>query len=98
VKQWDSETVKQWGSETWNMKRETITIYVNDKSKELFFGLRVKNAIGARWTQRVKMHRAIVRDADGNSIDVDGALYDGERLYLAAIDPKAFADKVQKRA
>jgi hypothetical protein len=80
------------------VKSEKITVYVNDKPKELFFGLRVKNAIGARWAQRVKTHHAIVRDSDGNSIDVDGALYDGERLYLAPMDPKTFANEVQERA
>jgi hypothetical protein len=80
------------------VKSEKITVYVNDQPKELFAGLRVKNAIGTRWTHRVKDHRAIVHDSDGNVIDVDGALYDGARLYLAPIDPKTFADEIQKRA
>jgi len=39
-----------------------------------------------------------VRDADGNRVDVDGALYDGERLYLAPMDPTTFADEVRRRA
>ncbi len=80
------------------MKNEKITIYVNDKPKRLFFGMRVKNAIGARRARAVREHRAIVRDADGNRIDIDGALYDGERLCIAPIDPAAFADNVRKRA
>jgi hypothetical protein len=80
------------------VKTEKITVYVNDQPKELFLGLRVKNALGARWTQRVKEHRAVVRDAEGNRVDVDGALYDGERLSLSPMDPKTFADEVQKRA
>ncbi len=83
------------------MKREhpeQITIYVNDKPKILFFGMRVKNAISARRAQAVREHRAIIRDADGNRIDVDGALYDGERLYIAPMDPTTFADEVRKRA
>ncbi len=75
-----------------------ITIYVNDKPKRIFSGMRVKNAIGARRARAVREHRAIVRDADGNSIDIDGALYDGERLYIAPIDPTTFADDVRKRA
>jgi len=79
-------------------KLERVTVYVNDKSKTLFFGMRVKNAIGTRRARAVREHRAIVRDADGNSIDVDGALYDGERLYIAPIDPTTFADEVRKRA
>jgi hypothetical protein len=77
---------------------EQITIYVNDKPKRIFFGMRVKNAISARWVQAVRDHRAIIRDADGNTIDVDGALYDGERLYIAPMDPTTFADEVRKRA
>ena len=83
------------------MKREhpeQITIYVNDKPKRIFFGMRVKNVISARRAQAVREHRAIIRDADGNRVDVDGALYDGERLYIAPMDPTTFADEVRKRA
>lgn len=83
------------------MKREhpeQITIYVNDKPKRIFFGMRVKNVISARRAQAVREYRAIIRDADGNRIDVDGALYDGERLYIAPMDPTTFADEVRKRA
>ena len=80
------------------MPGEKITVYVNDKPKETFLGMCVQNVIGARATQRVKTHHAIVRDADGNVVGVDGALYDGERLYIAPMDPKSFADEIQKRA
>ncbi len=80
------------------MKNEKITIYVNDKPKQVFFGMRVKNAIGARRARAVREHRASIRDADGNSIDIDGALYDGQRLYIAPMDPTTFADDVRKRA
>lgn len=81
------------------MKREEhVTVFVNDKPKRLFLGLKVKHAIGARWTRKVREHRALVRDADGNRVDVDGALYDGERLYLAPMDPTTFADEVRRRA
>jgi hypothetical protein len=75
---------------------DKITVYVDDRPKVLFVGMSVKHAIGARMTQRVRAHRAIVRDAAGNHVDVDGALYDGERLYLAPMDPTAFADAVRK--
>ena len=81
-----------------SIKSERITVYVNDKPKTLFFGMRVKNAIGTRRAQAVREHRAMIRDAEGNSIDVDGALYDSERLYIAPMDPATFADQVQKRA
>jgi hypothetical protein len=77
---------------------EQITVYVNDKPKRIFFGMRVKNVVGARRAQAAREHRAMIRDADGNSIDVDGALNDGERLYISPMDPATFADEVQQRA
>ncbi len=80
------------------MKSEKITVYVNDKPKKLFLGMNVKHAIGTRQTKAVREHRAIVRDADGNSVDVDGALYDGERLYVLPMNPTTFADQVQRNA
>ena len=83
------------------MKREQserITVYVNDKPKRIFLGMRVKNAISTRRAQAVREYRAIIRDAEGNSIDIDGALYDGERLYISPMDPTTFADEVKKRA
>ncbi len=80
------------------MKRETLIVYVNDKPKQLFIGMNVKHAIGSRWTKRVLEHHAIVRNAEGNTVDVDGALFDGERLYLSSMDPTTFADEVQKLA
>lgn len=80
------------------MKREKIIVYVNDKLKETFLGMCVKNVIGARAAQRVKTHHAIVRDGDGNVVGIDGALYDGARLYVAPMDPKSFADEIQKHA
>jgi hypothetical protein len=80
------------------VKNAKITVYLNDKPKTLYFGMRVKDAIGARRAKAVREHRAIIRDAEGNSIDFDGALYDGERLYLVSMDPVTFADEMQKRA
>ncbi|HEX7587044.1 MAG TPA: hypothetical protein VF478_01895, partial [Anaerolineae bacterium] len=80
------------------MKSEKITVYVNGKPKKIFFGMRVKDAIGVRRARAAREHRAVVRDAEGNRIDVDGALYDGERLFISPQDPEAFADEMQKRA
>jgi hypothetical protein len=81
-----------------SQRSEQITVFVNDKPKKLFFGMKVKHAIGARRAQKVRAHRAIVRDADGNEVDVDGALYDGARLYLAPMTPQEYADDVLRRA
>ena len=80
------------------MKREKITIYVNGRAKTVFFGMRVKDAISARRGRAVREHRAVIRDAEGNRIDIDGALYDGERLSISPQDPAAFADEIKKRS
>ena len=80
------------------MKSEKITVYVNGKPKKVFFGMRVKDAIGVRRARAVREHRAVARDDEGNRIDVDGALYEGERLIISPQDPEAFAEEMQKRA
>ena len=59
-----------------------VTIYVQDEPREFFLGLRVRHAIGHRQTQRVACGGAVVQDGEGNRVDLDGALYDGERLYV----------------
>jgi hypothetical protein len=80
------------------MKSEKITVYVDDQPKQFFFGMKVRHALGSRTTRRVETHHAIVYDADDNWVDVDGALFDGERLYVAPMDPQTFADEIQRRA
>lgn len=80
------------------LRNEKITVYVDGKSKSVFLGMRVKNVIGLRRARAVREHRAEIRDHEGNRIDVDGALYDGEQLFIAPLDPAAFADDVRKRA
>jgi hypothetical protein len=60
-----------------------ITVYVEDEPRRLFLGLRVRHAIGYWQARRVERGEALVRDSDGNRIDLDGALYDGERLYVS---------------
>ncbi len=67
---------------------EKITVFVDEKPKQLFLGLRVRHAIGPRKAKAVEQRRMVVRDADGNIIDVDGALHDGQRLYLVKTGPE----------
>jgi hypothetical protein len=62
-----------------------ITVYVDDEPQRFFLGLRVRHAIGYRRTWRVARGEATVEDGEGNQVDLDGALYDGERLYLRSI-------------
>lgn len=80
------------------IRNQQLTVYVNDRPKRLFLGLKVKHAIGTRQARAVREHRAMVHDGDGNPLDIDGALYDGERLYLASMDPTTFADEVRRKA
>ncbi len=80
------------------MRSEKITVYIDDKPKRIFLGLQVKHAIGPRRTKAVLGHRAIVEDADGNRVGVEGALYDGERLYVRPSDPESFAQDVLRRS
>jgi hypothetical protein len=64
------------------MSDERITVYVNEKPRSFFLGLRVRHAIGYEQGKLVERHQAFVEDGDGNQVDLDGALYDGERLYV----------------
>lgn len=66
-------------SETGNRR---ITVYVNQEPRRFFLGLRVRHAIGYRRAWRVERGEAIVEDSEGNRVDLDGALYDGERLFV----------------
>lgn len=59
-----------------------VRVTVNGKTQTFHFGLKVKHAIGQVWARKVRAHRAIVRDADGNRTDLDGALFDGEQLLV----------------
>lgn len=59
-----------------------ITVYVDDRPRRLFLGLRVRHAIGHSEVRRVELGEAAVEDGRGNRVGLDGALYDGERLYV----------------
>ncbi len=61
---------------------QRLTVYVDDEPRRFFVGLRVRHAVGYRAAWRVERREAVIIDGDGNQIDLDGALYDGERLYV----------------
>jgi len=61
---------------------QRLTVYVNDEPRRFFVGLRVRHAVGYQAAWRVERREAIILDRDGNQMDLDGALYDGERLYV----------------
>jgi hypothetical protein len=59
-----------------------VLVYVDDEPRRSFLGLRVRHAIGYRQARRVERRKAEVQDDRGNKVDLDGALYEGERLYV----------------
>jgi hypothetical protein len=63
-------------------KTRRLTVCVDGELRQLFLGLRVRHAIGYRSAQLVARGEAVVLDGDGNAVDLDGALYNGEELYL----------------
>jgi hypothetical protein len=64
---------------------QRITVYVNDEPRRFFLGLRVRHAVGHELAWRVERNEAYVQDGDGNRLDLDGALYEGQRLYAKAV-------------
>ena len=64
---------------------QRITVYVDDDPRRFFLGLRVRHAVGHEAAWRVGRGEAIVEDGDGNRADLDGALYDGERLWVKTV-------------
>lgn len=61
---------------------ERVTVTVNGRLATYFLGLSVRHAIGARAAQAVRKGQAEVCDAEGNSVGLDGALYDGQALIV----------------
>jgi hypothetical protein len=66
------------------MTTQRITIYVEAEPRRFFLGLRVRHALGYETAWRVERGEAIVEDGDGNRLDLDGALYDGQQIYVKA--------------
>lgn len=71
------------------MKEQTtarVTVYVNGEPRRLYLGLRVRHAIGYRAAWQVDHDQAVVLDGEGDRVDLDGALYDGEHLLVHPVD------------
>jgi hypothetical protein len=66
-------------------KTQRIMVYVEGEPRRFFLGLRVRHAVGYRPAWRVEQGQAVVEDGDGNRVDLDGALYDGQRLYVRPV-------------
>jgi len=63
-------------------RTQQVTVTVNGRRETFFLGLQVRHAIGWKAARAVRDRRAIVTDGDGNPVDLDGALYDGEILIV----------------
>jgi hypothetical protein len=74
---------------------EKVSVTVNGKPATFFLGLSVRHAIGSRQARAVKQGRAEVRNAEGNVVGLDGALYDGEALVVHKL--ASSADKAAAR-
>jgi hypothetical protein len=61
---------------------QRVTVYVDGEPRRLFLGLRVRHAIGHQKAKLVEQDQALVEDGEGNRVDLDGALYDGEHLHV----------------
>jgi len=82
------------------MKPETapITVFINDRPRRAFIGMRVRAILRAHQTAAIRAQRAQMRDADGNVVDMDGALFNGARLYVVVTTPREIAEEVLRRA
>ena len=67
------------------MESRRIQVYVDGETRVLFLGMRVRHAIGAEQVRRVERREAVVVDGDGHRVDLDGALYEGERLRVVGL-------------
>jgi hypothetical protein len=65
-----------------NATTKRITVYVNDEPHRVFLGLRVRHAIGHQAAWHVECHRALVEDREGNQLDLDRTLHNGQRMYV----------------
>jgi hypothetical protein len=65
-----------------NATTKRITVYVNDEPHRVFLGLRVRHAIGHQAAWDVERRQALVEDREGNQLDLDRALYNGQRMYV----------------
>lgn len=67
------------------MGEEQISVFVNDCPVRIYRGMTVKHAILALDQALLKAARKgdiIVRDDQGFTVGLEGALHDGARLYL----------------
>jgi hypothetical protein len=68
------------------MEKERIRVFVNDRPVTVYRGLLVKHALiaaGGDLCRAVLDGELPVRDGNGFTVGLEGALHDGARLYVA---------------
>lgn len=64
------------------MKKDKITIYLDDQPMRIYRGMKVKNALCARGLESLNLELSSVVDAEGNPVGLEGALAEGMKLYV----------------
>lgn len=67
------------------MKKERISVFVNDARVAIYRGMAVKHALIAHdesLYRAAKDGEAIVEDENGFAVGMEGALHEGARLYV----------------
>lgn len=64
------------------MRKDKITIYLDDQPLRIYRGMKVKNALCARGRQALDLQHLSVVDAEGHTVGLDGELSEGMRLYI----------------
>lgn len=74
------------------MRFQTITVYVNDQPIMLSHDAQVRHAVlayDAALFKLARAGRAKVTDADGNPVDLFGAVGDGWRFYVQTAEAQS---------
>ena len=62
-----------------------MKVFVNDTEVSTYYGAKVKSAVQAYCRANnlpLKLDRVVVRDAYGNTIDLDGSLRANSKIYV----------------
>ena len=64
------------------MRKDKITIYIDDQPQRLYRGMKVKNALCAQGMQALNLEVLSVLDSQGQVVGLEGELVEGMRLYI----------------
>lgn len=76
---------------------QRVIVYVNGSPRRLFLGMRARHAVGHRLAREIECGSAILEDDEGNQVDLDGAVYDQERLIVRPLQEVSSSWPADKR-